>query len=276
MRFPPFVHTCPPLFVHHMCSFPPNKSLAFLPPVKILMTHLSSIPPTPLSSPVVSRILDGAPLLESFGNAKTLRNDNSSRFGKYTQLQFRHTHNGQCEGLKGSLCDVYLLEKSRVCGANEGERVYHIFYQLLAAPAAVKASIWPELENKTGADFAYVGPNQLDAIIEGESDATKWTRTRAALDTLSIPPATITHLLQGIVVCLQFGNITFEATDKTTDDGSTVTSGNELELLADLLQVDATQLKEKFTFRTMKARSDEYKVRRHNNNVLSLATRLGV
>lgn len=97
-------------------------------------------------SPIVQRVLDSNPLLEAFGNAKTVRNDNSSRFGKYIQLQF------DCEDaagaaihgklvpscvLAGSKCEVYLLEKSRVVhhesGTGSDERTYHIFYQLLAA-----------------------------------------------------------------------------------------------------------------------------------------------
>ena len=93
------------------------------------------------SSPIVQRVLDSNPLLEAFGNAKTIRNDNSSRFGKYIQLQFdaEDPTNAAYAGkvlpscvLAGSVSEVYLLEKSRVVMHEEDERSFHIFYQLLA------------------------------------------------------------------------------------------------------------------------------------------------
>jgi myosin-5 len=127
--------------------------------VKLLMSHLAEIglPPAASSemSPVVRRVLDSNPLLEAFGNAKTSRNDNSSRFGKYTQLQFAPpAPGGGTIELVGSKCEAYLLEKSRVAGAAEGERVYHVFYQLLAAPEEVKGGVWEELKGLSGGDFA--------------------------------------------------------------------------------------------------------------------------
>lgn len=70
-------------------------------------------------------MLKSNPLLESFGNAKTCRNDNSSRFGKFIQLQFNESVQ-----LIGSKCSTYLLEKSRVVMQSSVERNYHIFYQV--------------------------------------------------------------------------------------------------------------------------------------------------
>lgn len=73
-------------------------------------------------------VLQSNPILESFGNARTIRNDNSSRFGKFIELQFKQ--NGS---LIGAVIDTYLLEKIRLVHQSPGERNFHIFYEMLAA-----------------------------------------------------------------------------------------------------------------------------------------------
>jgi myosin heavy subunit len=84
---------------------------------------------------VNQRLADSNPILESFGNARTVRNDNSSRFGKYVKLYF-DPHSGI---MVGGGMETYLLEKSRVCRLGPGERCYHVFYEMLAGlPAAEK------------------------------------------------------------------------------------------------------------------------------------------
>ena len=75
----------------------------------------------------VPQVLESNPLLEAFGNAKTSRNDNSSRFGKFTEISF--DAGGR---VTGAAISTYLLERSRVVSVNTPERSYHIFYQLLA------------------------------------------------------------------------------------------------------------------------------------------------
>ena len=76
---------------------------------------------------IEQQVLQSNPILESFGNARTLRNDNSSRFGKYIDIQF--TNKGKLSGAK---IETYLLEKVRLIHPSEGERNYHVFYQFLA------------------------------------------------------------------------------------------------------------------------------------------------
>ena len=72
-------------------------------------------------------MLESNPLLEAFGNAKTVRNDNSSRFGKFVEIEFDATGR-----VSGASISTYLLERSRVVSINNPERSYHIFYQLCA------------------------------------------------------------------------------------------------------------------------------------------------
>lgn len=73
--------------------------------------------------------MESSPILESFGNARTLRNDNSSRFGKFLKLRFT---SGEMSHLDGASVEPYLLEKSRVLAQGEGERNFHILYELVA------------------------------------------------------------------------------------------------------------------------------------------------
>jgi myosin heavy subunit len=87
--------------------------------------------------PIEDRVLGTNPLLESFGNSKTARNDNSSRFGKWLEITFEmNTVPILNDGLTltGASITQYLLEKSRVVFQSEGERNYHIFYQICSTP----------------------------------------------------------------------------------------------------------------------------------------------
>lgn len=174
---------------------------------------------------IVQRVLDSNPLLEAFGNATTLRNDNSSRFGKYLQLQYdisssaggaggsfaKHSNVAAGIGsgiLAGSKCEVYLLEKSRVTHHHDSERTYHIFYQLLAAPEELKTAIWDGLENTDNESFCYVGETEID-IIEGKTDAERFQLTLQALELIGIRGGILQMLLRALCIVLQLGNIEF-------------------------------------------------------------------
>ncbi|EER14642.1 myosin C, putative, partial [Perkinsus marinus ATCC 50983] len=99
---------------------------------KLVMQFLSACGRASKSD-INRQVLESNPLLEAFGNACTLRNDNSSRFGKFIQLQF----DGEKDHLrlKGARIETYLLEKIRVTNQIQGERNFHIFYQICAAAA---------------------------------------------------------------------------------------------------------------------------------------------
>jgi len=236
--------------------------------VKICMNHMASVQQGPKSSgageeldPVVQRVVESNPLLEAFGNAKTLRNDNSSRFGKYLQLQFDQTGDGgganKCR-LAGSKCDVYLLEKNRVTGHMEKERTYHIFYQVLAAPENEKGDIWSGLRGKKNSSFKYVG--DTDTLkIEGMTDAQHYQKTVDTLKLINIDGDLLKTLMRAIVIVMQCGNLTFGAKGGDKDK-SEITSKQDAKDLADLLGVTEEDLTLAFTERTMKTRTETYKV----------------
>ena len=164
----------------------------------------------------VKRVLDSNPLLEAFGNATTLRNDNSSRFGKYLQLQFDTAYSQSAPAiLAGSKCEVYLLEKSRVTHHHVSERTYHIFYQLLAAPEELKVAIWDGLADTDVESFCYVGvtesdsPSATQGIIEGKTDAERFQLTLQALELIGVRGEILQMLLRAICVVLQLGNLEF-------------------------------------------------------------------
>jgi myosin-5 len=237
--------------------------------VKIAMNHIASVQQDPNatddgdSSLVVNRILDSNPLLEAFGNAKTRRNDNSSRFGKYIKLQFEHITPKERDGmpraaLAGSTCEVYLLEKSRVITHDPTERVYHVFYQLLAAPEDKKLEIWSGLKDTSSETFCYTS-NSPHVKIDGMEDGDHFAHVRTALEVVGIKGDLYITLFRAIAACLQMGNLTF-APNKDDEEKTDITSPKEMKDLTELIGVDPEILAKAFTERTIKTRGEEYKV----------------
>mmetsp|Transcript_17422 Transcript_17422/g.26931 ORF Transcript_17422/g.26931 Transcript_17422/m.26931 type:complete len:1192 (+) Transcript_17422:264-3839(+) len=232
--------------------------------VKICMNHLASVVQqehqadgnTSQDQQVITRILDSNPLLEAFGNAKTRRNDNSSRFGKYVRLQFqRGANNPSHLTLVGSESQVYLLEKSRVVNHDEAERTFHIFYQLLAAPDSIKGQFWDKLKGTTYASFAYVGETDTTSI-EGVSDEEQFRRTLKSLSIIGIQGQLLSTFMTAICVVLQLGNIFFGPSPEDSDH-SVVTSTLALNDLADLMGIPSENLRTTLTKRLVKVRKEE-------------------
>lgn len=242
--------------------------------VKIAMNHMASVQRGPVSGgggdkfedPVVTRVIQSNPLLETFGNAKTTRNDNSSRFGKYTQLQFDVTNRNTnmidrsrstCL-LAGSKCEAYLLEKNRVTGHESAERTYHVFYQILAAPDAQKRGFWDKLGGTNFDSFKYVG-NTDTLKIEKRTDAQWFEGTCETLELIKLGGDKLKTLMRSIIAVMQCGNLTFGAAGGDADK-SECTSKKELADLAELIGCDNDYLNLSFTERTMKTRNETYKV----------------
>ncbi|CAN0888251.1 VIII-1 [Linum grandiflorum] len=155
-------------------------------------------------SGIEDEILKTNPILEAFGNAKTLRNDNSSRFGKLIEIDFSET--GQ---ISGARIQTFLLEKSRVVQCIEGERSYHIFYQLCAgAPSRLRDKIHLKSVN----DYKYL--RQSDCCsINGVDDARNFHIVTEALDTVHVSREDQENVFAMLAAVLWLGNVSFSVID---------------------------------------------------------------
>uniref|UniRef100_A0A668AK08 Myosin VB n=1 Tax=Myripristis murdjan TaxID=586833 RepID=A0A668AK08_9TELE len=146
---------------------------------------------------VEEKVLASSPIMEAIGNAKTTRNDNSSRFGKYIQIGFnRHYH------IIGANMRTYLLEKSRVVFQAEDERNYHIFYQLCASASLPE---FKDLALTSADDFTYTSLGE-NIFIEGVNDAEDFEKTREAFTLLS-KDIRISSIFKIIASILHLGNV---------------------------------------------------------------------
>nr|XP_035921957.1 unconventional myosin-If [Halichoerus grypus] len=185
-------------------------------------------------------ILQSNPLLEAFGNAKTVRNNNSSRFGKYFEIQF--SRGGEPDGGKIS---NFLLEKSRVVMQNENERNFHIYYQLLEGASQEQRQ---NLGLMTPDYYYYL---QSDTYkVDGTDDRSDFSETLNAMQVIGIPPNIQQLVLQLVAGILHLGNISF------CEDGNyaRVESVDLLAFPAYLLGIDSRRLQEKLTSRKMDSR----------------------
>ena len=238
--------------------------------VKICMNHIASVQQGPVGkstekgqNKVVQRVVESNPLLEAFGNAKTRRNDNSSRFGKYIQLQFDRQEAAPGERvpptkLAGSKCEVYLLEKSRVVGHDAKEGTFHIFYQILAAKEADKAKIWDKLRGRSPKSFSYVG-DAVGRKIDGMGDGEHYYKTVDALSLIDIRDEKLMTLMRAITIVMQLGQIGFSEKDGDNEK-SAVTTKPELNDLAELMGLQAKDVENSLTERTMITRGETFKV----------------
>lgn len=143
---------------------------------KYAMRYFAAVGGNESETQIERKILASSPIMEAIGNAKTTRNDNSSRFGKFTKLLF--TNHVNVMSLTGATMQTYLLEKSRVVFQAPDERNYHIFYQLCAA-----RDKWPELHLAHSDTFHFLNQGQTPDIPK-VSDLEEFGETHTALVTL--------------------------------------------------------------------------------------------
>lgn len=188
---------------------------------------------------IESRILATNPILEAFGNAKTVRNDNSSRFGKYVQILFSSQNQ-----IIGAQIKTFLLEKTRVGSHAVGERNYHIFYQMLAglSGADLKAL---QLTNDP-AQYAFLGSEHIDGVDDKE----EFELTRKSLTLAGFSDVDQWALWSVLAAILHLGNIQIVQ----DDDLARIHEADPALLHASqLLGVDPVQFRKWLSIRLLRA-----------------------
>lgn len=176
-----------------------------------------SKPATRQFSNLSQQILRANPILEAFGNAQTVRNNNSSRFGKFIRIEFRRS--GQ---IAGAFIDWYLMEKSRVVKQNSSERNYHIFYQFLkGADHRMKEEFL--IDGLGVDDFTYT-KNGND-IIAGVSDADEWNLLIEAFQVMGFSALEQKSVIRTIATVLLLGNITITKESLRAEQASLTKEG---------------------------------------------------
>ncbi|XAR64014.1 Myosin ATPase [Bertholletia excelsa] len=209
---------------------------------KIAMQYLAALGG---GSGIEYEILKTNPILEAFGNAKTLRNDNSSRFGKLIEIHF-----GETGKISGAKIQTFLLEKSRVVQCAEGERSYHVFYQLCAgAPSTLRG----KLNLKSANEYKYLRQSNCYSI-SGVNDAEQFSIVVDALDIVHVSKADQESVFAMLAAVLWLGNISFTVIDNENHVEPVEDEG--LTAVAKLIGCTIVELKLALSTRKMKVGND--------------------
>uniref|UniRef100_UPI0037E7D6D8 unconventional myosin-VIIb n=1 Tax=Semicossyphus pulcher TaxID=241346 RepID=UPI0037E7D6D8 len=190
---------------------------------------------------IEQQILEANPILEAFGNAKTVRNDNSSRFGKYIDVNF--TKGGAIEGAR---VEQYLLEKSRVCRQAPEERNYHIFYYMLMGMSDEQKKM---LSLGNAAEYNYLTMGNCTSC-EGRDDVREYAHFRSALKILMFTENDSWEISKLLAAILHLGNVNFEATIVNNLEGCDVRKSSNFNMASQLMEVAPKALEKSLTERS--------------------------
>ncbi|XP_045429536.1 unconventional myosin-IXb isoform X4 [Pipistrellus kuhlii] len=200
------------------------------------------------ASGVERTILGAGPVLEAFGNAKTAHNNNSSRFGKFIQVNYLES------GIvRGAVVEKYLLEKSRLVSQEKDERNYHVFYYLLLGVSEEERQ---EFQLKQPEDYFYLNQHNLK-IEDGEELKHDFERLKQAMEMVGFLPATKKQIFSVLSAILYLGNVTYKKRATGRDEGLEVGPPEVLDTLSQLLKVKREILVEVLTKRKTVTANDK-------------------
>ncbi|XP_019667324.2 unconventional myosin-VIIa isoform X2 [Felis catus] len=212
---------------------------------KLILQFLAAI--SGQHSWIEQQVLEATPILEAFGNAKTIRNDNSSRFGKYIDIHFNKR--GAIEGAK---IEQYLLEKSRVCRQAPDERNYHVFYCMLEGMSADQKK---RLGLGQATDYNYLAMGNC-ITCEGREDSQEYANIRSAMKVLMFTDTENWEISKLLASILHLGNLQYEARTFENLDACEVLFSPSLATAASLLEVNPPDLMNCLTSRTLITRGE--------------------
>ncbi|XP_072291958.1 unconventional myosin-Vc [Eucyclogobius newberryi] len=198
---------------------------------RFAMRYFAVVSKSGSNSRVEDKVLASNPITEAIGNAKTTRNDNSSRFGKYTEIGFDRKYR-----IIGANMRTYLLEKSRVVFQAHNERNYHIFYQLCSC---AKLPDFKHLRLLSADEFQYTCIGG-DISIEGVDDKKDMEETRRTFSLLGLKEDFQLEVFKVLAAILHLGNVEIRGSEE--DKSSIPPSDPHLSAFCELLEVNAVDL----------------------------------
>lgn len=214
---------------------------------KYAMRYFATVSGSASEANIEEKVLASNPIMEAIGNAKTTRNDNSSRFGKYIEIGFDNRYR-----IIGANMRTYLLEKSRVVFQADEERNYHIFYQLCAS------SHLPEfkaLRLSNANDFLYTRQGR-SPVIDGVDDTKELCTTRNAFTLLGINESYQMGLFQVLAAILHLGNV--EIKDRDADSSLIPPNNCHLTAFCELVGVTYQDMSQWLCHRKLKTATETY------------------
>uniref|UniRef100_A0A8C6K3Z5 Unconventional myosin-Va n=1 Tax=Melopsittacus undulatus TaxID=13146 RepID=A0A8C6K3Z5_MELUD len=214
---------------------------------KYAMRYFATVSGSASEANVEEKVLASNPIMESIGNAKTTRNDNSSRFGKYIEIGFDKRYR-----IIGANMRTYLLEKSRVVFQAEEERNYHIFYQLCASATL------PEFKTLRlgNANYFHYTKQGGSPVIDGVDDAKEMVNTRQACTLLGISDSYQMGIFRILAGILHLGNVEFASRDS---DSCVIPPKHEpLTIFCDLMGVEYEEMAHWLCHRKLATATETY------------------